>query len=1228
MNLGRYQLLTQLGAGKDGICYRGRDPRDDSAVEIRVLGQSSTRGDAWKQQTKRLRLAAMLDQQAALSIQELNLDHKPPFAVMEWVDGASLTSRVRSRLPLATSEVIEVGLAIGESLAAAHRLGLVHGRLSPGHIRATAGGQLKIDFTGLETNLSAEEVSGSTGDEFCRPPEQPFHGAFDAAGDVFGLGAVLYWLFKGNHYQQRPGADNNGSSKTVVIAPVARTPREGTEMATSLLGELLARLLAADPSDRPSAAEVVDHLAALRGLADNATPAASRNTSAAATQCTAADAGPPRQGSPALLTRVAPQTIPAQLGRFRLLEKVGEGGLGTVFRAEDTTDGSVVAIKMLQPHRKDAEQLWKRFYKEARLLAEVHNPYIANLIELNEDNGIPYLVLEYVPGKSLSYYLAENKPLEEKVAVSIMADVARALVDAHQRGILHRDIKPENILVLDPIATGGGSAEGTFQRPRIKLCDFGLARHVLQSASLNLTGEGTVGTPFYSSPEQCFGEFVDARSDVYSMGATLFDLLAGQPPFQADSVQALSLKHANEPLPSLQKLNPSVSPAVCQVVEKALAKHPGSRYDDALALLLDLERLLRGEPANIVVHPRLPACAPGRLIRFDWTWDLQASPEQLWPHVSNTDRLNKAVGIPAVQFTSEANPEGGARRFGRFKKAGFTNVWQEHPFEWVAGQRMGVLREYSEGVFKWLATMTELKPRGGGTSLTHQVRIEPRGWLGRLVAAMEVGVKGRRIVERVYRRIDAYVTSQLQRAPGADPFEKPASLSRARQRRLDPLLDRLVRCQVDPHVVERLGDFLAHASPQEVARIRPLALAQRLELDPVQVVNACLLGAREGLLVLLWDILCPVCRIPSTIQDTLRALANHGHCEACNLDFELDFANSVEMIFRVHPEIRVSELGTYCIGGPAHSPHVVAQIRVAPGECMELDLGLSEGAYRLRGPQLPFALDFRVQGSVGSSRWDVRLARGSALEAPPALKTGRQRLVVTNDHTHELLVRVERTLARANALSGTRAATLPLFRELFPGEILSPGQLVSVATVTLLVTDVEHAADLYQQLGDGRAFGLIHEHFRSVDQVVRREGGALIKTVGEGAVAAFTDPVAAVRSGLELCRHAELESAASPGPARAPFQLRIAIHRGPALAATINDHLDYFGTMVSQATQLPQLIHGGEMVLSQTVTRDPQVASLLCQRNLALEVLAVHLPSQPHLFLHRLTASQVASASS
>jgi class 3 adenylate cyclase len=748
----------------------------------------------------------------------------------------------------------------------------------------------------------------------------------------------------------------------------------------------------------------------------------------------------------------------------------------------------------------------------------------------------------------------------------------------------------------------------------VKLCDFGLARHVLQTDSLNVTHAGAVvGTPSYSSPEQCAGDAVDPRSDVYSLGATLFHALAGRPPFLADTLLDLHLLHAHEPPPPpLRKLNPDVSDGICQIVERALAKNPQARQPDAEAFLLDLERLRRGEPVNIVVHPRLPACAPGALLQYDWTWELEASPEQLWPHVSNTERLNHAVGLPAVQFTTEPDPTGGSRRFGVFRKAGFVNAWREHPFEWVEGRRHGVLREYSQGVFKWLATVTELKPRAnGGTTLTHTVRIEPRGLIGRLVAAMEVGAKGRRAVERVYRRIDAYVTGKLGGPAASDPFEQSAAPRYAGRQRLERLLDRLIELRINPAVVEKLGEYLLHAPPQEVARVRPLALARRLGLDPEQVVDACLHGAREGLLVLLWDILCPICRIPAGVKETLRALSEHEHCPACELDFPVDFANAVELIFRVHPQIRSSELGVYCIGGPAHSPHVAAQVRVAAGETVALDLTLPEGAYKLRGPQLPYALDFQVRPKAPGRRWDLRLARGPAPEIIPALQTGRQLLALTNDHPHELVVRVERTANRDDALTAARASTLALFRELFPEEALSPGQLVSVAAMTLLVADLDPSAALYQQLGDARAFGVLHDLIRQAGEAIKREGGAIVKTVGEGLLAAFLDPTAAARVGLELAERVVSGQAAG-------LRLRVGLHRGPVLAATIDGRLDYFGATVSQTTRLPALVQGGEVVLTQPLATDPSVAALLQERGLTAEVLPDAAAERSAGFLHRI----------
>jgi len=285
-----------------------------------------------------------------------------------------------------------------------------------------------------------------------------------------------------------------------------------------------------------------------------------------------------------------------------------------------------------------------------------------------------------------------------------------------ETSVLLHSIDPTAEAIDDRAIPGEGAGPAFPGRLRVKLSDFGLARHVVESESLNLTLAGViVGTPLYMSPEQCSGRGpIGPASDVYAMGVTLFHLLAGRPPFVGETSLGVLAMHQNEPPPALRDLNASVSDGVGQIVAKALAKRPEGRYADAGEMLLDLERLLRGEPTGLEVHPRLPGADPRDVIRYDFRWELDASPAQLWPHVSNTERLNRAVGLPSIDFTDEPDPDGGVRRFGQLRKAGIVIGWREHPFEWVEGKRMGVVREYHKGPFKWFVSIVELTPRPGG----------------------------------------------------------------------------------------------------------------------------------------------------------------------------------------------------------------------------------------------------------------------------------------------------------------------------------------------------------------------------------------------------------------------------------------------------------------------------------------------------------------------------------
>jgi class 3 adenylate cyclase len=393
-----------------------------------------------------------------------------------------------------------------------------------------------------------------------------------------------------------------------------------------------------------------------------------------------------------------------------------------------------------------------------------------------------------------------------------------------------------------------------------------------------------------------------------------------------------------------------------------------------------------------------------------------------------------------------------------------------------------------------------------------------------------------------------------------------------------------------------------------------LAVAESLAFDSSQFVDACFWAVNEGLLVLVWDILCPVCRIPAQMIDTLREIRNHGRCDACNLDYELDFANSVELIFRAHPEVRTNELGTFCIGGPVHSPHVAAQIRVAANEEFELQLNLGEGRYKLRGPQLPYSVDFRVSSAGRVSRMELPLSRRPSSESMRIMTVGQQSIVLMNDTSQEILVRVERTAPRENALTAARATSLPLFRQLFPAERLSPGQLISIAQISLVATDLPGTAGRFSEMGDARSFALLQEHFRWLEEAARSEGGALVKTTAAGALLAFHDPLSATRTASLLA------STIGNFTPELATSFRAAVHRGTALSATINDRIDYFGTTVSLVQEMLTVAHQSEIVLSSQIIGDAQVSEFLSSTRAHLVADSASLPSGK-LVLQRLRIS-------
>ncbi|WP_026516773.1 Stk1 family PASTA domain-containing Ser/Thr kinase [Butyrivibrio sp. MC2021] len=260
--------------------------------------------------------------------------------------------------------------------------------------------------------------------------------------------------------------------------------------------------------------------------------------------------------------------------RYEVLEKIGTGGMSDVYKAKDHKLNRLVAVKVLKQEFSENENFVSKFRVEAQSTAGLMHPNIVNVYDVGDEDGINYIVMELVDGITLKKYIEKKSRLSVKEAVSIAIQVAMGLEAAHNNNIIHRDIKPQNIMI---------SKEG-----KVKVTDFGIAK----AATSNTITSNVMGSVHYTSPEQARGGYSDAKSDIYSLGITLFEMLTGRVPFNGDTTVAIAIKHIQEDLPSPADYNEEIPVSVEKIVLKCCQKSPDRRYQNAAELITDLKKSL------------------------------------------------------------------------------------------------------------------------------------------------------------------------------------------------------------------------------------------------------------------------------------------------------------------------------------------------------------------------------------------------------------------------------------------------------------------------------------------------------------------------------------------------------------------------------------------------------------------------------------------------------------
>ncbi|MCI0694715.1 protein kinase [candidate division KSB1 bacterium] len=537
--ISHYQIIELLGQGGMGEVYLAEDLNLRRRAALKVLAPKYTADPSFQERFKReAQAAANLNHPNIVTIYEIGEYEGRSFIAMEYVPGESLRGRLISeKLPV--RQVIDFVLQICDGMAAAHRAGIVHRDLKPANILIDADDKVKIVDFGLAKVQGVSKLTKSgimMGTLPYMSPEQVRGEELDRRSDIFSMGVVLYELLTRDLPFQ-------GETEFVMMsAIVGQEPRPLSVYDLDLpqgLQDIINTALAKDLRKRYQ--QIEELAAALKNV----------------------------------------EVTETTFKNYRLLKKLGAGGMGEVYLAEDMELGRKVALKFLSEQYTANPEFKARFKREAQLAAKLNHPNIVTIYEVGEHQHRSYIAMEYVEGEALKDRIARAKlPLKE--ALDLMAQICAGISKAHRAGITHRDIKPANILInLD------GQA---------KILDFGLAK--MQGVS-GLTKSGAMmGTLSYMSPEQVKGEEIDSRSDIFSTGVILYELLTGELPFKGNTEFTVMSAIATQEPPALARYKLGIPAALQNCIDKALAKDRQARYQHINELQADLKRAM-GLPSDL-----------------------------------------------------------------------------------------------------------------------------------------------------------------------------------------------------------------------------------------------------------------------------------------------------------------------------------------------------------------------------------------------------------------------------------------------------------------------------------------------------------------------------------------------------------------------------------------------------------------------------------------------------
>jgi serine/threonine protein kinase/Tol biopolymer transport system component len=593
-----YRILERLGGGGMGVVYKAVDLKLDRPVALKFLaGQRGAAEEHKRRFIREARAASALDHPNICAIYEI--DETPDgalFIAMALCEGETLRDRI-ARGPLPVGEAVVIAEQVAAALARAHSRGIVHRDVKPANVIVAPDGRVKLVDFGIAKLADQSRLTraGTTvGTAGYMSPEQLHGEEPDPRTDVWSLGVVIYEMVTGRSPFEAE------SETEMVKAILKRDPRPISQLRPGVppaLERIVERALEKRPEERTASMDAMS--ADLRRLAAGlATPSRASDPDR-----TVVEIPRPLPPPPPLPPAESREGLHGQsIGPYEILEILGGGGMGVVYKARDTRLARIVALKFLPPELTRDREAKMRFEQEARAASSLDHPNLCTILEMGEaPDGRLYIAMPCYDGETLRRRI-ERGPLPVEEAVDTALQIARGLAKAHRNGIIHRDIKPANLIV---------TSDGV-----VKILDFGLAK-LAGSAAISHAGS-SAGTPAYMSPEQARGDEVDPRADLWSLGVVLYEMLAGRRPFRGEREQAVIYSILHEKAQPLRELRPETPPELARIVDRLMAKAPADRYSTVEEAIADLRVLQGGATATTWIVGTQPAPRRSR----PWAWGL------------------------------------------------------------------------------------------------------------------------------------------------------------------------------------------------------------------------------------------------------------------------------------------------------------------------------------------------------------------------------------------------------------------------------------------------------------------------------------------------------------------------------------------------------------------------------------------------------------------------------